>query len=126
MTVDYTLRGDATLKSDGSAADSCESDGLGEDIEVKEVDEQAEHFQARLRGLDCGVGTYTVTHVLYDRNDEHVATSSMTYKMIGLTTSGRAQVGETLTADVSSIRGVDDYANATFTYQWLANDGNSV
>ena len=125
-TVDYTLRGDATLKSDGSAADSCESDGLGEDIEVKEVDEQAEHFQARLRGLDCGVGTYTVTHVLYDRNDEHVATSSMTYKMIGLTTSGRAQVGETLTADVSSIRGVDDYANATFTYQWLANDGNSV
>ena len=126
-TVDYTLRGDATLKSDGSAADSCESDGLGEDIEVKEVDEQAEHFQARLRGLDCGVGIYTVTHVLYDRNDEHVATSSMTYKMIGLTTSGRAQVGETLTADVSSIRGVDDYANARFTrYQWLANDGNSV
>ena len=32
-TVDYTVRGDATRKSDGSAADACEAAGLGEDME---------------------------------------------------------------------------------------------
>ena len=36
------------------------------------------------------------------------------------TISGTAQVGETLTADVSSIADEDGLDNATFTYQWLA------
>ena len=36
--------------------------------------------------------------------------------------SGKAQVGETLTADTSGIADTNGLANATFTYQWLADD----
>ena len=38
------------------------------------------------------------------------------------TISGTSQVGETLTADVSSIADGDGLDNAAFTYQWLADD----
>ena len=38
------------------------------------------------------------------------------------TINGTAQVGETLTASTSSIADADGVANATFTYQWLADD----
>ena len=42
---------------------------------------------------------------------------------IGLPTiSGTAQVGETLTADTTGISDHDGLANATFAYQWLADD----
>ena len=40
------------------------------------------------------------------------------------TISGTAQVGETLTADTSGISDVDGLDNATFTYQWLADDSD--
>ena len=40
------------------------------------------------------------------------------------TLSGTAQVGETLRADVSSIADEDGLANATFSYQWLADDAD--
>ena len=36
--------------------------------------------------------------------------------------SGTAQVGQTLTANTSGITDVDGMENATFTYQWLADD----
>ena len=38
--------------------------------------------------------------------------------------SGTAQVGETLTADTSGIADADGLANATFSYQWLADDAD--
>ena len=38
------------------------------------------------------------------------------------TISGTAQVGETLTADTSGIADTDGLANATFSYEWLADD----
>ena len=38
------------------------------------------------------------------------------------TINGTAQVGETLTASTSGISDTDGLANATFTYQWLADD----
>ena len=42
---------------------------------------------------------------------------------IGLPTiSGTSQVGETLTADTTDISDHDGLANATFAYQWLADD----
>ena len=40
------------------------------------------------------------------------------------TISGTAQVGETLTANTSSIADADGLDNATFTYQWIANDAD--
>ncbi len=39
------------------------------------------------------------------------------------TITGTAQVGETLTADTTDISDSDGLINATFTYQWIANDG---
>ena len=41
------------------------------------------------------------------------------------TISGTAQVGETLTADTAGIADDDGLVNATFTYQWVANDGTT-
>ena len=38
------------------------------------------------------------------------------------TIGGRAQVGETLTADTSGIDDADGLNSATFSYQWLADD----
>ena len=38
---------------------------------------------------------------------------------------GTAQVGETLTADVSGIADADGLTNASYSYQWISNDGNS-
>ena len=41
------------------------------------------------------------------------------------TISGTAQVGETLTADASGIADADGLSGATFSYQWIANDGSA-
>ena len=41
------------------------------------------------------------------------------------TISGTAQVGETLTADTSSIADANGLENASFNYQWLADDGTT-
>ena len=41
------------------------------------------------------------------------------------TISGTAQVGETLTANTSGIADADGLENATFSYQWIRNDGTS-
>ena len=40
------------------------------------------------------------------------------------TITGTAQVGETLTADTSGIADADGLTNATFSYQWLADDAD--
>ena len=40
------------------------------------------------------------------------------------TISGTAQVGETLTADTAGIADADGLTNATFSYQWLADDAD--
>ena len=41
------------------------------------------------------------------------------------TISGKVKVGETLQAGVTGITDPDGTDNATFTYQWIANDGNA-
>ena len=40
------------------------------------------------------------------------------------TIGGTAQVGETLTASTTGIADADGLTNATFSYQWIASDGN--
>ena len=41
------------------------------------------------------------------------------------TISGTAQVGETLAADTSGIADTDGLSNATFSYQWVSNNGTT-
>ena len=132
-TVDYTLRGDVTLDTDGSDADACEGDGLGEDLEFTVIDEVSEYFQAIFGGPGCNAGTYTLTFVLTDRDGQEVGTFELELEVgespeeaVSLPTiSGTAQVGETLAVDTSLISDDDGLDNATFSYQWIANDGTT-
>ena len=39
--------------------------------------------------------------------------------------TGTAQVGETLTADISGIADADGLTNVSYSYQWVANDGTA-
>ena len=41
------------------------------------------------------------------------------------TITGTAQVGQTLTADISAIADADGLANVSYSYQWVANDGTA-
>ena len=41
------------------------------------------------------------------------------------TITGTAQVGETLSADISAIADADGLANVSFSYQWIRNDGGT-
>ena len=68
-----------------------------------------------------------------DRNNSEVLTSAATAAVAPrpinpatgvLTISGTAQAGQTLTADTSDITDADGLTNATFTYQWLADDAD--
>ena len=43
----------------------------------------------------------------------------------GAPTIGPVQVGETLRADTSGIADVDGLTNASYSYQWISNDGTS-
>ena len=43
----------------------------------------------------------------------------------GPTIGGRAEVGEVLTADTTVIADADGLVNATYRYQWVANDGGT-
>ena len=73
--------------------------------------------------LGLGVGA-AVTHSSLDDDPSHkVSADIVTALTIGTPTiSGAAQVGETLTADTSGIADSDGLMNATFSYQWLADD----
>ena len=137
-TVDYILRGDVTLDTDGSDADECEGDGLGEDVQINVVDEQVEYFDATVGGGYCGEGTYTVTLVLNDGDRDELLSVSWEYEVgqshlavfpvdiVWLPAiSGTAQVDETLTADTSRISDDDGLDNAIFTYQWIRSDGTT-
>ena len=141
-TVDYTLRGDITL-NDGSDADECEGEGLGEDIQIVVVDEVSEVFRLTFGGPGCGAGTYTLTLVLKDRDGQEVGTFEfLEFRQVGEdgllegttqnnpatgvpTIRGTAEVGETLTADTSGISDEDGPTNPTFSYQWVRSDGST-
>ena len=66
-----------------------------------------------------------------DASNEETLTSAATEAVVARanspatgapTISGTAQVGETLMADTSGVADADGLENATFTYQWLADD----
>ena len=62
--------------------------------------------------------TNTVTYQIQQQISNSPATG-------GPSVTGTAQVGETLTADTSSISDADGLTNVSYQYQWLRNDGNS-
>ena len=66
-----------------------------------------------------------VNFVVAGPGDEEEGTTQQNSPPTGAPTiSGTAQVGQTLTADVSSIADADGLDNVSYTYQWLADNVN--
>ena len=84
---------------------------------VKDVD-RGRGIQARVSFLDDLGNTETLRGPVHriPAPDNNAATGSPVI-------AGTAQVGETLSADTSSISDVDGFDTDTLTYQWYANDG---
>ena len=70
-------------------------------------------------GLSLRDGNTVEVRLLRAVEDETAVNSAATGAPI---VSGTPQVGETLTADTSGIADADGLTNATFTYQWLADN----
>ena len=125
-TIDYTFRGDVTLSSDGSDVDSCEGTGLGEGREIRQVSRRSQTFDFTFGGAGCRIGTYSITHVFYDSEDNELFSVIRSEEVIGVAINGRAQVGETLSTDVSTISDTDDFAGTTFKYKWWTSDDSVI
>ena len=83
--------------------------------------EQGQTIQVRVSFTDDAGNETTLTSA---------ATEAVAAKPNSLATgepsiSGTARVGETLTVDTSGIADADGLENATFSYQWIGNDGSS-
>ena len=72
--------------------------------------------------VGSGIGTGTGTAKVTATKPMARAARSNSAVTGAPTISGTAQVGETLTADASGIADADGLDNATFNYQWLADD----
>ena len=77
--------------------------------------------------LDTGATEITVTVTVGARSRKYAITVKRANSPAtgAPTISGTVQVGEALTAITSGITDEDGLANATFTYQWISNDGTT-
>ena len=87
-----------------------------------------------LSAADLGQSIKVRVNFTDDRGSQETLTSAATDSVAarpnnpatGLPTiGGTAQVGKTLTADVSAIADEDGLDNATFAYQWVSNEGTT-
>ena len=72
-----------------------------------------------------GSGWNTTTNPIRMRVNGDAATSTNSPATGAPTITGTAQVGESLTADISNIGDPDGIADADFEYQWITNDGTT-
>ena len=81
------------------------------------------HYRAQVRAInDEGEGPWSASGSLFDGSSLPVYTTPNTWTTGAPTISGTAQVGETLTADISGIEdadGLNGLANPNFTYLWV-------
>ena len=112
-----------------------ECSGADDDPSVRAyalVAERSATYVVAVRADDDGVGEYTITVAETSETNTGCDTlqpgkaAPVNSPATGLPTiSGTAQVGETLTADVSGIADEDGPDNASFSYQWAA-DGSDI
>ena len=96
-------------------------------IVLADADEESAGFQINLnRGENrLGIGVNKGERAAGPGRLYYLTVTVANSPATGLPTiSGTAQVGETLTADTSGIADADGLTNATFTYQWLADDSD--
>ena len=88
-----------------------------------------------LHGESLPTGDYTLTATAYSEADsggDILGTLEVSFTVAAANSpaagtpsiSGTAQVGETLTADITNIADADGLGNATFSYRWLADDAD--
>ena len=139
-TISGTAQVGQTLTA--STSDISDSDGLADAIFTYQwiANDGTEDTDIQ----DATVSTYTVgaddegktikVRVSFtdDGGNQETRTSAVTVAVAAIpnsaatgapTISGTAQVGQMLTASTSGISDSNGLANATFTYQWIANDG---
>ena len=139
-TISGTAQVGQTLTA--STSDISDSDGLADAIFTYQwiANDGTEDTDMQ----DATVSTYTVgaddegktikvrVNFTDDGGNQETRTSAVTVAVAAIpnsaatgapTISGTAQVGQMLTTSTSGISDSNGLANATFTYQWIANDG---
>ena len=96
----------------------------GDSASVTAVAAGSATITARYRGWTTSENQTTSVETLV--SPETATQTSANTAPVGLPAiSGTPQVGETLTASALGITDADGLANATFAWQWIANDGTS-
>ena len=112
-------------------ADGCTysyGDGATTGIILSDADTDTAGFQVRLeRGENrLGIGVNKGEECAHPGGLYALTVTVQNSPATGAPTiSGTAQVGETLRADTMSIADADGLENASFSYQWLADDGTT-
>ena len=112
------------LSNDGNAdtdiADATES------TYTPVADDQGKTIKVRVAFTDRGGYAESLTSTATEPISPAVQQQTVNSPASGTPTiTGNAQVGETLTADTSGIADSDGLTGATYSYQWIRNDGNS-
>ena len=117
---DYTVAGSVTFTSGGALSQTVVVTAVADDAA-----EAGERVVLGFGDFPDGVEAGATTSAAVTLADAAVEEAVNTAPMGSPTITGTAQVGETLTADVSGIADADGLDNVTFGYQWIANDGTS-
>ena len=127
VTVGGSSRGVESVTVSGSSVTLILASAVtSQDLVVVSYTAPADEEEAAesLRGAE---GTAVESFINWSVTNETASAAVVNSPAIGQPSiSGTAQVGETLTADNSGIADADGLINASYSYQWLADDGNSV
>ena len=125
------LREDAFTVTGGMVADGQRVDGRHDLFEVRVEPNSGGDVTITLpAGRDCSVSGAICTA----GENQRLLSNSPTAKVAGPantpatgapTISGTAQVGQTLTADITGIADADGLSGETFAYQWVSSDGTT-
>ena len=132
-TLDYvvSLR---VVDDDDNPVANCNESGVGGSYLLYTIPEDRQWHRKVTFSELCMSGASSATLMIellngsseFMRRDEFMFRTVVDSPATGTPTiSGTAQVGETLTADTSDIADANALSGATFSYQWVANDGNS-
>ena len=116
---DYTLAASVSFTSGGALSQTVAVTAVSDDAE-EDGESVALGFGTLPDGVEAGATTSAAV-TLADAVPEAVNTAPTGLPAI----TGTAQVGETLTASVDEIEDEDGLDDATFTYQWVSNDGTA-
>ena len=125
------LREDAFTVTGGKVANGQRVDDQHDLFEVTVEPNSGDDVTITLpAGRDCSVSGAICT----TGENQRLLSNSPTAKVAGPTNTpatgapsirGTAQVGETLTADITGIADADGLSGETFTYQWVSGDGTT-